>query len=79
MREHLYQLLTNPIYVGEIKHKDANYPGQHDAIVDREVFEAVGRLLKTNATARSSNANAKTPMLLNGLIYDETGDRLCPT
>jgi DNA invertase Pin-like site-specific DNA recombinase len=76
---HLYQLLTNPIYIGEIRHKDAIYLGQHDAIVDRETFEAVRRLLRGNATERYSTTNAKAPSLLAGLVYDETGDRLCPT
>ena len=78
-RGHLYQLLTNPIYVGEIRHKDTTYPGQHDPIVDREIFEAVRHLLKTNATERCTTANANTPSLLTGLVYDETGDRLSPT
>jgi DNA invertase Pin-like site-specific DNA recombinase len=78
-RGHLYQLLTNPIYIGEIRHKDATYQGQHDPIVEREAFEAVRRLLKANATERCSVANAKTPSLLAGLAHDETGDRLCPT
>jgi site-specific DNA recombinase len=78
-RGHLHQLLTNPIYVGEIRHKGSTYPGQHDAIVDRGTFEAVRRLLNANATKRRSTTNAKTPSLLTGLVFDETGDRLCPT
>ena len=30
----LYALLANPIYIGEIAHKGARYPGQHAAILD---------------------------------------------
>jgi len=78
-RGHLYQLLTNPIYIGEVAHKGVTYPGQHDAIIEREVFDAVRRRLDDNATRRQSPTNAKAPSLLTGLIYDETGDRLCPT
>jgi hypothetical protein len=78
-RGHLYQLLTNPIYVGEIAHRDVTYAGQHDAIIEREVFNAVRRRLDDNAARRRSATNAKAPSLLTGLIYDETGDRLCPT
>jgi site-specific DNA recombinase len=33
----LYTLLRNPIYVGEIRHKGARYPGQHQPIVERSV------------------------------------------
>ena len=31
----LYQMLRNPIYVGDIPHKDVVYPGQHPGIIDR--------------------------------------------
>ena len=78
-RGHLYQLLNNPIYVGEVAHKGITYPGQHDAIVERETFDAVRRQLNDNVSARRSATNAKAPSLLTGLVYDETGDRLSPT
>ncbi len=78
-RGHLYQLLNNPIYVGEVAHKGITYPGQHDAIVERETFDAVRRQLNGNVSARRSATNAKAPSLLAGLVYDETGDRLSPT
>jgi len=78
-RGHLYQLLSNPIYVGDIAHKKATYPGQHDAIIERDVFDAVGRQLESNAADRASATNAAAPSLLTGLIYDDAGDRLCPT
>ena len=78
-RGHLYQLLSNPLYAGEVRHKGATYPGQHPAIVDRETFAAVQQQLAQNATNRHSPTNAKVPSLLTGLVYDETGDLLCPT
>jgi DNA invertase Pin-like site-specific DNA recombinase len=78
-RGHLYQLLSNPLYAGEVRHKGATYPGQHPAIVDRETFAAVQQRLAQNATNRHSPTNAKVPSLLTGLVYDETGDLLCPT
>jgi hypothetical protein len=78
-RGHLYQLLTNPIYVGEVAHKDITYPSQHDAIIERKTFDAVRRQLDGTAAERRSATNANTPSLLTGLVYDETGDRLSPT
>jgi len=78
-RGHLYQLLTNPVYVGEVAHKGITYPGQHDAIIERETFDAVKRQSDSNAVKRRSATNAKVPSLLTGLVYDETGDRLSPT
>jgi DNA invertase Pin-like site-specific DNA recombinase len=78
-RGHLYQLLSNPIYAGDIAHRGKRYPGQHDAIVDKGTWEAVQDRLASQAAGRRSAKNVKAPSLLTGLIYDETGDRLCPT
>jgi site-specific DNA recombinase len=78
-RGHLFQLLRNPLYVGDVSHKGARYPGQHEAIIDGETFDAVGCLLDRNAADRRSSTNAKAPSLLTGLLRDQTGNRLCPT
>ena len=78
-RGHLYQLLSNRTYAGEVVHKGVSYPGRHEAIIARETFDAVQRQLTDNAARRRSPTNSKAPSLLTGLAYDETGDRLCPT
>src|SRR5258708_15267086 len=78
-RGHLYQLLSNPIYVGQVAHKSARYAGRHDAIIDEETFDAVQRQLRDNAPARRSTTHDKAPSILTGLAFDDTRDRLCPT
>ncbi len=78
-RGNLYQLLANPLYVGEVRHKGQSYPGQHQAILERATWEAVQAQLQRNASNRRSGRNAAVPSLLTGLVYDETGDRLRPT
>ena len=40
-RGHIYHLLSNPIYIGEIAHKGQLYPGQHPALIDAETWTAV--------------------------------------
>ncbi len=40
-RGHLYQLLHNPIYAGDIAHRGKTYPGQHKGIIDRQTWTAV--------------------------------------
>jgi len=42
----LYVLLSNPIYIGEIRHKGVRYPDLHDQIVVREPWEKTQRLLR---------------------------------
>ncbi len=78
-RGHLYQLLSNPIYIGEIAHHGKTYPGQQEPIICRATWDAVQRQLKGNAANRYSNRNAQAPSLLAGMLYDDTGDRMSPS
>jgi DNA invertase Pin-like site-specific DNA recombinase len=75
----LYRLLSNPIYVGLIAHKDKTYDGQHEAIVSKDLWDAAQHKLADNRVNRTSRSNASHPSLLTGLLFDETGDRLTPT
>jgi site-specific DNA recombinase len=75
----LYRLLSNPVYIGRVAHKDTTYDGQHDGIIPQDLWDAVQRKLADNRANRTSRTNASHPSLLAGLLYDETGDRLTPT
>lgn len=75
----LYKLLQTRIYLGEIVHKDASYPGQHDAIISNELWDRVQQLLAQNRVERELGSEARVPSLLVGLVYDETGQRMTPT
>src|SRR6202049_2414356 len=37
-RGHLYNLLSNPVYIGEIAHKGQLYPGQQPALIDADTW-----------------------------------------
>lgn len=73
----LFHLLRNRLYLGEIVHRDKVFPGQHDAILDRETFEEVGRLLDAAATGRARRIETNAP--LTGLLFDAAGNRMTPT
>ena len=75
----LYTLLQNPIYRGEIGHKGKVYPGQHEAIIDAELWQVVQAKLAGNRQARAIGATAEEPSLLAGLIVDGSGQRMTPT
>jgi hypothetical protein len=75
----LYLMLQNRLYLGEIVHKDNSYPGEHDAIIDPDLWEAVQARLAANRTERRTRDNAKSASLLAGLLYDERGNRLSPS
>ena len=78
-RGHIYQILANPIYAGDIRHKDNVYPGQHKAIIDVDLWDAVQRRLAANRTNRTRGTNAKEPSLLAGLLFDSEGNRFTPS
>ena len=75
----LYLMLQNRIYHGEIVHKDKHYPGEHEAIIDPRLWDAVQGRLAANAVERSSGRGAKNPSLLAGLLFDADGNRMTPT
>ena len=55
----LYHLLSNPIYIGEIRHKNERHPGQHEAIVSRELWERVQQRLRDRAVRRAKAARPR--------------------
>ncbi len=78
-RGNLYDVLSNTTYVGDVRHKTAIYPGQHEPIVDRSTWQTAQDILKGNAPNRGAARNGQSPHLLTGLAFDENGDRLSPT
>ncbi|GBF25454.1 DNA-invertase hin [bacterium MnTg02] len=77
-RGHIYKLLANPIYVGEIGHKGERHAGEHEAIITK-TWDAVQEQLGRNAVVRHRNSNAKSPSLLAGILFDEDGNRMAPS
>jgi site-specific DNA recombinase len=75
----LYELLANPIYIGEIRHKKVRHPGQHEAIMDRQTWEEVQRRLR-DQTARDGIPKIKAAgNILAGKLFDEHGEPLYAT
>jgi DNA invertase Pin-like site-specific DNA recombinase len=75
----LYTLLSNPIYVGKLRHRHQVYDGEHPAIIDPDLFDQVQAVLEEQAaTPRGSIANPDSH-LLTGLLFDDIGDRMSPT
>ena len=78
-RGHLYRILGNPIYRGQIGHKGAVYPGQHPAIVSDEIWIAVQQQLASNLQGTKNRTTAKNVSLLAGFVFDGSGKPLTPT
>ena len=44
---HVHSMLTNPFYTGVTVFRGAEYPGDHEPLVDRETFQTVQTILKS--------------------------------
>lgn len=75
-RGNLYHLLSNPIYIGKIKHKDQVHDGEHEPIIAGPVFDEARTLLASQAPRRRSTSNVTQQHLLTGLLFDEHGEKL---
>jgi DNA invertase Pin-like site-specific DNA recombinase len=76
---HLYYLLRNRLYIGEIRHRDRWYPGEHAAIVPRDLWERVQNQLDSNLQVRRNQLEKRSSSLLTGLIKDREGNRFTPS
>jgi site-specific DNA recombinase len=65
---HIYRLLNNRTYNGEVVHKDKVYPGEHQAIVPRELWDEVQASLAGNYHSRANATRSETPAMLKGLV-----------
>ena len=76
---YLYKIINNRVYVGEAVHKGAAYPGEHEPIIDRKLWDRVHSLLQESPRKRGNGARAQTPALLKGLLFGPTGLTMTPT
>ena len=74
----LYKLLSNPVYVGEAVHKGKSYPGEHEAIVSRELWNQVRSIVAESPSKRAGRSRRQTPALLKGLVFAPNGYAMTP-
>ena len=78
-RGSLFHLLKNPVYRGKIVHKGKAYDGEHEAIVDEDLWERVQLQLAAKAPPRKRPKNDRNQALLGGIITDPEGRPVVPT
>ncbi|CAG0958147.1 DNA-invertase hin [Phycisphaerales bacterium] len=65
----LINLLTNPAYVGKIKHKKELFAGEHAAIIDEPLWQQVYGIIKHNGRTGGMHVRNQHGALLKGLIH----------
>ena len=64
----LHKLLSNPVYIGKVRHHDDLYDGEHKAIVDEAMFREVAELLSSNSAKPGRSPCNKHGALIKGLV-----------
>jgi site-specific DNA recombinase len=75
----LYKLLSNRVYIGDAVHKGTSYPGEHEPIIDRILWDQVHSIMKDSPRKRAATARAQTPAVLKGLLFGPDGSAMSPT
>ncbi|MFM6932187.1 MAG: recombinase family protein [Novosphingobium sp.] len=78
-RGSLFHLLKNPIYVGKIVHKGKIYDGEHDPVIDQDLWDRVQVQLAAKAPPRRRPKNDRNEAPFNGRITDPHGRPMVPT
>ncbi len=72
-RGSLFHLLKNPVYRGMIVHKGQAYPGEHEPIVDEELWNEVQSRLAEKAPPRKRGTNRQQDALFLDRLFDPGG------
>jgi DNA invertase Pin-like site-specific DNA recombinase len=75
----VYKLLVNRTYLGEAVHKGQSYPGEHAAIIPRDLWDRVHAILAESPRARAAKSRQQAPALLRGLLVGPDGRAMSPT
>jgi DNA invertase Pin-like site-specific DNA recombinase len=76
----LFHLLRNRLYLGQIVHRDLVHQGEHEAIVDEQLFGRVQQKLDANARRHRAAADSRVVKApLTGKLFDASGEAMSPT
>lgn len=80
-RGFLYKLFKNPVYIGIAAYKGKHFPGEHEAIVEKSLWEEAQALLSRAAPKQRGRQNrtGQTDSLLKGLIFADDGWAMTPS
>jgi site-specific DNA recombinase len=65
----LYRLLTNVAYIGRVRYKQESHAGEHEGIVDHQVWQRVQILLQRNGRTGGAVVRNRFGAVLKGLLH----------
>ena len=72
------RVVRNRVYMGDAMHKGVSYPGEHEAIIDKSLWEKVQKIIAINPGTRIRQNAATTPSMLKGLLFGHDGSAMSP-
>ena len=80
-KKYIHKVLRNRIYLGELSNRGTWYPGVHEPIIERELWDKVHAVLARDSHERGvdTKIRSRNDALLRGLLYAPSGERMYPT
>lgn len=78
---YIYRLFKSPLYIGIAAYKGNHYPGEHEPIIDRSLWDQVQQLIQTGNPRAKRNYAPRTvqaPSVLRGLLVSPEGRAFTP-
>ncbi|MBF0341071.1 MAG: recombinase family protein [Magnetococcales bacterium] len=72
---YIYRILSNRLYLGEITMGEEAFPGEHEAIIDRETWDKVHQLMASNTRRQVSSSRVQSEAVLKGIVRCHSCDR----
>ncbi|MBS3652599.1 hypothetical protein KEU06_28900, partial [Pseudaminobacter sp. 19-2017] len=71
--------VSNRVYIGEAVHRGKAYPGEHQPIIPKDLWDKVHSILADSPRKRAGQSRRQTTALLKGLIFAPNGQAMSPT
>lgn len=69
----IYKMLRNPLYIGKVKYMDQIYDGEHEAIISRDTWETVQKILPGEKRGSDRPNAQKYKYVMSGLVHCHCG------
>jgi DNA invertase Pin-like site-specific DNA recombinase len=78
---YVYKVFKNSVYIGMAAYKGKQFPGEHEPIIEQELWDTVQENLKAgdkHVKGGSESRDTKAPTLLRGLLFSPEGRAFTP-
>jgi len=65
----LFRLVSNVVYRAQVRYKDEVHPGEHQPIIDEDLWKRVQQMLRSNGLSGGMHARNAYGALLKGLLH----------